>query len=90
MPGIILQSFFAGLAASGALTSALRLMTKAAFDKTNHGLRKGVSMFHSFNLCTLITFNLSCKFVFLPQGFFQYVDLSMEKSSFSWLWQGEL
>ncbi|KAH6785656.1 hypothetical protein C2S51_038111 [Perilla frutescens var. frutescens] len=28
------QSFFAGLAASGALTSGLRLLTKAAFDNT--------------------------------------------------------
>lgn len=37
------QSFFAGLAASGALTSGLRLVTKAVFDKTDHGLRKGVS-----------------------------------------------
>lgn len=40
-----IQSFFAGLAASGALTSALRIMTKAAFDKTNDGLRKGVILF---------------------------------------------
>ncbi|WCJ42994.1 Equilibrative nucleotide transporter 3 [Euphorbia peplus] len=40
-----LQSFFAGLAASGALTSGLRLITKAAFDKANNGLRKGVMLF---------------------------------------------
>lgn len=40
-----LQSFFAGLAASGALTSGLRLITKAVFDKTDHGLRKGVILF---------------------------------------------
>ncbi|KZV53237.1 equilibrative nucleoside transporter family protein [Dorcoceras hygrometricum] len=40
-----IQSFFAGLAASGALTSSLRLITKAAFDKTNNGLRKGVMLF---------------------------------------------
>lgn len=40
----IMQSFFAGLAASGALTSALRLITKAAFEKSDNGLRKGVSM----------------------------------------------
>jgi equilibrative nucleoside transporter 1/2/3 len=32
------------LAASGALTSALRLITKAAFDKSKDGPRKGVSM----------------------------------------------
>jgi equilibrative nucleoside transporter 1/2/3 len=36
------QSFFAGLAASGALTSGLRLITKAAFDKSKNGPRKGV------------------------------------------------
>ncbi|PIN00778.1 Nucleoside transporter [Handroanthus impetiginosus] len=40
-----IQSFFVGLAASGALTSGLRLVTKAAFDKTSHGLRKGVMLF---------------------------------------------
>lgn len=43
----ILQSFLAGLAASGALTSALRLITKAAFEKSANGLRKGVSMLFS-------------------------------------------
>ncbi|KAL2484014.1 Equilibrative nucleotide transporter 3 [Forsythia ovata] len=37
-----IQSFFAGLAASGALTSGLRLITKAVFDKSDHDLRKGV------------------------------------------------
>ncbi|XP_057961222.1 equilibrative nucleotide transporter 3-like [Malania oleifera] len=40
-----IQSFLAGLAASGALTSALRLMTKAAFDKSENGLRKGAMLF---------------------------------------------
>ncbi|XP_056173477.1 equilibrative nucleotide transporter 3-like [Syzygium oleosum] len=40
-----MQSYFAGSAASGALTSALRLMTKAAFDKTHDGLRKGAMLF---------------------------------------------
>ncbi|KAL2475448.1 Equilibrative nucleotide transporter 3 [Abeliophyllum distichum] len=43
------QSFFAGLAASGALTSGLRMMTKAAFDKSNNGLRKGVMLFLSIS-----------------------------------------
>jgi equilibrative nucleoside transporter 1/2/3 len=38
------QSFFAGLAASGAITSALRLVTKAAFENSRDGLRKGASM----------------------------------------------
>ncbi|KAL9276441.1 hypothetical protein ACSQ67_026013 [Phaseolus vulgaris] len=36
-----IQSFLAGLAASGVLTSALRLITKAAFDHSSDGLRKG-------------------------------------------------
>ncbi|KAL3345450.1 hypothetical protein AABB24_024418, partial [Solanum stoloniferum] len=37
-----MQSFFGGLAASGALTSGLRLITKAAFENSNNGFRKGV------------------------------------------------
>ncbi|PKU60457.1 Equilibrative nucleotide transporter 2 [Dendrobium catenatum] len=36
-----IQSFMAGLAASGALTSALRLITKASFEHKHDGLRKG-------------------------------------------------
>ncbi|KAK1424590.1 hypothetical protein QVD17_19923 [Tagetes erecta] len=40
-----IQSFFAGLAASGVLTSGLRLVTKAAFDKSSNGLRKGTMLF---------------------------------------------
>ncbi|KAI3818755.1 hypothetical protein L1987_12572 [Smallanthus sonchifolius] len=38
-----IQSYFAGLAASGALISGLRLITKAAFDKSSNGLRKGTT-----------------------------------------------
>ncbi|XP_020876413.1 equilibrative nucleotide transporter 3 isoform X3 [Arabidopsis lyrata subsp. lyrata] len=41
----LVQSFMGGLAVAGALTSALRLITKAAFEKTNNGLRKGAMMF---------------------------------------------
>ncbi|KAK9714777.1 hypothetical protein RND81_06G119200 [Saponaria officinalis] len=40
-----MQSFFAGVAASGALTSGLRLITKAAYDKSRNGLRKGAILF---------------------------------------------
>ncbi|KAL0928035.1 hypothetical protein M5K25_002269 [Dendrobium thyrsiflorum] len=40
-----IQSFMAGLAASGALTSALRLITKAAFEHKHDGLRKGAMLF---------------------------------------------
>ncbi|TYI23264.1 hypothetical protein ES332_A06G152800v1 [Gossypium tomentosum] len=54
-----IQSFFAGLAASGALTSALRLITKAAFEKSNNGLRKGAMLFLAIStlfefLCVLL------------------------------------
>ncbi|ESW04612.1 hypothetical protein PHAVU_011G110200 [Phaseolus vulgaris] len=40
-----IQSFLAGLAASGALTSALRLITKAAFENSKNGLHKGAITF---------------------------------------------
>nr|XP_034902546.1 equilibrative nucleotide transporter 3-like isoform X2 [Populus alba]XP_034906411.1 equilibrative nucleotide transporter 3-like isoform X2 [Populus alba] len=40
-----LQSYLAGIAASGFLISALRLLTKAAFEKFPNGLRKGVILF---------------------------------------------
>ncbi|XP_038973909.1 equilibrative nucleotide transporter 3-like isoform X3 [Phoenix dactylifera] len=43
------QSFLAGLAASGALTSALRLITKAAFENSQDGLRKGAMMFFAIS-----------------------------------------
>ncbi|KAL6525380.1 Epsin-3, clathrin recruitment and traffic between the Golgi and endosome [Orobanche hederae] len=50
-----MQSFFAGLAASGALTSSMRLITKAAFDKTKNGLRKGVMLFLAISIfCQLL------------------------------------
>ncbi|KAL5130700.1 Equilibrative nucleotide transporter 3 [Glycine soja] len=54
-----IQSFLAGLAASGALTSALRLITKAAFENSKNGLRKGAIMFFAIStffelLCVLL------------------------------------
>ncbi|KAK8968658.1 Equilibrative nucleotide transporter 3 [Platanthera guangdongensis] len=39
------MSFLAGLAASGVLTSALRLITKATFEHNHDGLRKGAMLF---------------------------------------------
>lgn len=60
-----LQSFLAGLAASGALTSALRLITKAAFENTKDGLRKGASMcpiFHYSHECFLVSIENSIGF----------------------------
>ncbi|ESQ38084.1 hypothetical protein EUTSA_v10028692mg [Eutrema salsugineum] len=40
-----IQSFMGGLAVAGALTSALRLITKAAFENSNDGQRKGAMIF---------------------------------------------
>ncbi|XP_027338804.1 equilibrative nucleotide transporter 3-like [Abrus precatorius] len=40
-----MQSYLAGLAASGALISVLRILTKAAFDRAHDGLRKGAILF---------------------------------------------
>lgn len=51
----LIQSFLAGLAASGALTSALRFITKAAFENSQNGFRKGAMMF----------FSISCFFEFV-------------------------
>ncbi|KAJ0054591.1 hypothetical protein Pint_02141 [Pistacia integerrima] len=55
----LIQSFLAGLAASGALTSALRLITKAAFENSRDGLRKGAIIFFTIStffelLCILL------------------------------------
>ncbi|CAL5006945.1 unnamed protein product [Urochloa decumbens] len=54
-----IQSFFAGIAASGALTSALRFITKAAFENSQDSLRKGAMLFSSIScffglLCVLL------------------------------------
>ncbi|XP_043689091.1 equilibrative nucleotide transporter 3-like isoform X1 [Telopea speciosissima] len=59
IPPEMVQSFFAGLAASGALTSALRLITKAAFANRNDGPRKGAIIFFALTsfaelLCVLV------------------------------------
>ncbi|KAL6975747.1 Epsin-3, clathrin recruitment and traffic between the Golgi and endosome [Sarracenia purpurea var. burkii] len=61
-----IQSFLAGLAASGVLTSGLRLITKAAFENSKDGLRKGANLF--FAICTF--FELLCVLLyafFLPK-----------------------
>ncbi|KAF8414008.1 hypothetical protein HHK36_002006 [Tetracentron sinense] len=54
-----IQSFLAGLAASGVLTSALRLITKSAFENSQNGLRKGAMLFFAIStffelLCVLL------------------------------------
>ncbi|KAL6856083.1 hypothetical protein ACP4OV_018885 [Aristida adscensionis] len=57
-----IQSFLAGLAASGVLTSALRLITKAAFEGKKDGLRIGAILFFSvtclFELLCLLLYTL--------------------------------
>jgi hypothetical protein len=55
---LLLQSFLCGLAASGALTSGLRLITKAAFDNSKNGLRKGASKFQL--LCDHVVIFVCC------------------------------
>lgn len=45
----LMQSFLAGAAASGALTSGLRLVTKAAFENSKNGLRKGALLFFAIS-----------------------------------------
>ncbi|XLU52791.1 hypothetical protein S245_047439, partial [Arachis hypogaea] len=52
-------SFLAGGAASGALTSTLRLITKAAFENSKDGLRKGAFLFFAITtffelLCVIL------------------------------------
>lgn len=42
-----MQWFLVGSAASGVITSALRMVTKASFNSTN-GLRKGACMFDQY------------------------------------------
>ncbi|KAK2636456.1 hypothetical protein Ddye_031248 [Dipteronia dyeriana] len=49
-----IQSYVAGQAAAGALTSGLRLLTKEIFEKSDDGLRKGVMLFLS--ICTFFEF----------------------------------
>lgn len=54
-----IQAFFAGLSASGVLSSALRCITKAAFENSQNGLRKGAMMFFAIStfvelLCVLL------------------------------------
>ncbi|XP_021280681.1 equilibrative nucleotide transporter 3-like [Herrania umbratica] len=55
----LIQSFVAGLAASGVITSGLRLITKAAFENSQDGLRKGAILFFAISaffelLCVLL------------------------------------
>ncbi|CAN0852652.1 Equilibrative nucleotide transporter 3 [Linum grandiflorum] len=46
----LIQSYYGGMAACGAMTSVLRLVTKAGFENVHHGLRKGVIMFLAISI----------------------------------------
>ncbi|XP_077243321.1 equilibrative nucleotide transporter 3-like [Tasmannia lanceolata] len=71
----LMQSFFAGLAASGALISALRLITKAAFENTNDGLRKGALMFFAISIAFELLSLLLYAFVFPKLPIVKYYRL---------------
>ncbi|CAL1352719.1 unnamed protein product [Linum trigynum] len=54
-----IQSYYAGMAACGAMTAGLRLITKAAFENASYGLRNGVLLFMAIStsmefLCFLL------------------------------------
>ncbi|PPS18172.1 hypothetical protein GOBAR_AA02391 [Gossypium barbadense] len=70
-----IQSYVAGLAASGVITSALRLITKAAFENSQGGLRKGANALTYRNL-HLILFQPAIK-SFITLGLEQIL-LSMD------------
>ncbi|CAN7073705.1 unnamed protein product [Brassica oleracea var. botrytis] len=56
-----IQAFMGGLGIAGALTSGLRLITKAIFDKSSDGLRKGALLF--IGIATLI--ELGCLILYV-------------------------
>ncbi|CAH2047917.1 unnamed protein product [Thlaspi arvense] len=56
-----IQAFMGGLGIAGALTSGLRLITKAIFDKSPNGLRKGALLF--IGIATLI--ELACLLLYV-------------------------
>nr|GEY06855.1 equilibrative nucleotide transporter 3-like [Tanacetum cinerariifolium] len=55
-----LKSYVAGLSASGALTSVLRLISKAAFENAENGLRKGALLYIAIS----IVFQFQCVFFY--------------------------
>ncbi|CDY15043.1 BnaCnng04460D [Brassica napus] len=56
-----IQAFVGGLGIAGSLTSGLRLITKAIFDKSSNGLRKGALL--SIRIATLI--QLGCLILYV-------------------------
>lgn len=55
------QSFFAGVAASGAITAVLRFFTKAVFENSRDGLRKGASMCNN-KICIYLVIYKTCHY----------------------------
>ncbi|KAF8664459.1 hypothetical protein HU200_054631 [Digitaria exilis] len=66
------QSFMAGLAASGVITSALRLITKAAFESSKDGLRIGAILFFSITCLFELVCLLLYTFVFAKLPIVKY------------------
>ncbi|WOL18095.1 equilibrative nucleotide transporter 3-like isoform X2 [Canna indica] len=66
------QSFLAGFAASGVLTSALRFITKAAFDNSRDGLRKGAILFFAISTAFELFCVLLYAFVFPKLAIVKY------------------
>ncbi|XP_042421614.1 equilibrative nucleotide transporter 3-like [Zingiber officinale] len=56
----LIISFMAGFAAAGTLTATLRLITKAAFESSDDGLRKGAMLF----LAISTSFELICVYLY--------------------------
>ncbi|KAI3903516.1 hypothetical protein MKW98_032170 [Papaver atlanticum] len=59
-----MQNFLSGMAASGILTSCLRLITKAAFENSRSGLRKGAMVFLSIATSFMLLCAVLYAFVF--------------------------
>ncbi|KAI3990377.1 hypothetical protein MKX01_029746 [Papaver californicum] len=60
----LMQNFLSGMAASGILTSSLRLITKAAFENSRSGLRKGAMVFLSIATSFMLLCAVLYAFVF--------------------------
>ncbi|KAF6157926.1 hypothetical protein GIB67_015242 [Kingdonia uniflora] len=69
------QSLLAGMAASGAFTSSLRFITKAAFENSKNGLRKGALMFLAISTFFGLLCILLYAFVFAKIPIVQYYRL---------------
>ncbi|MCL7029129.1 hypothetical protein MKW94_011794 [Papaver nudicaule] len=67
-----MQFFLSGMAASGILTSSLRLITKAAFPNSRSGLRKGAMVFLSVATSFMLLCAVLYAFVFAKLPIVKY------------------